>query len=87
MDMPEIRNQKWTADFSDTSAPAPAARGIHGQPCSPIAAILPRLILGSVAEGVMQSRVLEPAKRSLDKCFCIVLDAIAVRNDNFVKVP
>ena len=27
MDMPEIRNWRWTADFSEPNAPAPAAKG------------------------------------------------------------
>jgi len=30
-DMPEIRNWKWTADFSDSAAPAPMAKGLPGK--------------------------------------------------------
>jgi xylulose-5-phosphate/fructose-6-phosphate phosphoketolase len=30
-DMPEIRNWKWTADFSDSNAPAPMAKGHPGK--------------------------------------------------------
>jgi xylulose-5-phosphate/fructose-6-phosphate phosphoketolase len=29
-DMPEIRNWRWTADFSDSAAPVPLAKRQHG---------------------------------------------------------